>query len=1448
MMQGDLPLLSANVDKLSGKGVNVIVLEVRKGSEAVGNDLHLSFGVPVSNGGAPINRYRVEWDTTVGFDSGNLKFEDIVEDEILYEVNYVTVKAAADDMGGSIQLIYDGAVTDDISIMTANKIESEDIVRNKLEALPAINAVRVNRGHKINNGYTYSVTFQSVATGVDPQMLRFTEHKLTGTSPELSVEGKDCKSCRYLKGLTMGAAYYVRIRSCNVRGCSDPVAYNKSVIPKQLPSAPTSVKLAVVSGSQLEVFFNPPSNTGGATITSYIIEWDIVDSFNSNGVGKALGQSTIQGGAIAGSPPFTYLIGSSVPLNSTSTYFVRVAASNNVPAQQISPIQQPPDNRNWETSTPAALRPEDLVPNSPDSVLLSLVSKDTLRVIFQPPSRMGGVTAGKYMVEYDADQQFVSNKKGSRVVSTTALRTLYPGGPFMYDITGLTQGQVTYVRIKAHNGVGDGGGYGLARLAAPSYSIPRRSADPPSNIMISTASLQATPVRHIDVTWSMPKDNGGNQIKNYKIEWWSKLKEREIQSITIGNTHLADNNGTFLLKFNGGTSGTISHDVSATDLRWYIMNIKNNNNEYVIGPVEVSRSIHAHGYKWMITFVDEQTNPGDVPPLVMDGSNLRSASGNGKISFSVVEEHSGVRSQGFGESQKIYVSPQCTGGYFRLAFAQSGWSSYIPFDASVQNIEEALETLPTVGDVTVAKNASKSFWMVTFTTNTGNLPQLQIDAARLQGAGCTSRTFDGNNAVDTAAVKNCVECFPGETPNQYHVTYAPSITRSYQIQKLITGTTYVVQMSAVNDRGAGSVAIAMPKDIFIPMQVPGQPTATTVYTKPLTSSELYVNYSAPLSDGGAPIQGYKIEWDSSPSFGSSGKKEVRCPRYDIKEVQELRIKPPQGDSSSIKPSVGTQGTFRLQLTYNGVVHTTGVIRPDEVPMAADETPGHGDIATCNRKICFECTNGYPACKGSVQSRIEALDNVGQVEITRTAHGSKGEYSWSITFMSDLGNIPALKVVDNQVKTMNNNSADVLITTIGDGVTFPPCTGQQLVTGLVQGTMYFVRVTAFNQIGYGAAAYSKPTAQKPMVVPGVATGVTLQVVDGNSMRVFINPPQDDGGDTVTKYMVEWDILSNFSSGTNSSSLGKHEVTNLAGGAPFIYTIPSLATGVDYYVRVSCYNQMGYGLSTPSSPPYDHPRRLPTAPTKVKLGVTSSSKLTVAFDLPTDVGGDPISHFKVEWDRISNFQSRHSVPHKGEVEVDATKHRFYTISPEVGLSESITYYVRVSAKNLVGYGATQWPEPAFEQPTLQVPGVISTALVAPQTGVAGNLSVAWNYPRVPAHGLFCGGGGPQNLTLPDLCPTGMGSGQQADGGTPILSYKVEWDTSKWFNSTDPLPEHGFYVVTNLAGGEPFRYTIPNLTPTKKYFVRIFAYNARGDSAACAKSGLLCDGPVLSAVPSG
>ena len=688
----------------------------------------------------------------------------------------------------------------------------------------------------------------------------------------------------------------------------------------------------------------------------------------------------------------------------------------------------------------------------------------------------------------------------------------------------------------------------------------------------------------------------------------------------------------------------------------------------------------------------------------------------------------------------------------------------------------------------------------------------------------------------------CFNCVTGETPWQYHVVTLNNQIRTYQIQQLVTGTEYYVRLSASNARGFGAQTVSFPESIIPPYQVPGSPTAITVETKPQSNDQLLVNYVPPLSDSGTEIMQYRIEWDTSSTFGSAISKEVRCPTWPVNEIQQVSILPPAG-------GVVTNGTFQLELTYNGVTEISGVIEWDERAEASDEIAAGAatnDVASCT--ACSTCT-GFPACKGSLQSQLHRLANVPQnaVHVQRTAGAGAangaGGYTWSITF-AEIGNVPAMVVKNAQVMT-THGPAQVELTQVGDGALYPDCTAQQTISGLVQGTPYFVRLSAFNQVGYGLPAYSTPASQKPMVVPGPPTGVTLQVVSATSLRIFTNPPQDDGGDTVTKYKVEWDRASNFT----TSNFGYHELTMLSGGAPFIYTIPSLSMGERWYVRVAAYNQMGYGPYQTASPEYEVPRRLPTAPTNVRLGVTATNKLTVAFDLPGDIGGDAISHFKIEWDRVSNFQSRHALPHKGEVEVSAVTERSYTISPPGGLSENVVYYVRVSARNRVGYGAVQWSEPPFALPSYQIPGAVSSLSVAPQAGVAGNLTVQWNYPRVPSHGLFCGGGGPNgSVALPPMaCPTGMGRGTEADGGTPIQQYTIEWDTFTTFNSSDAA-HNGKAIITNLQGGEPFSYTINSLTSHKNYYVRVSAHNAQGESAMCNKNALLCDGAVAVAMPDG
>ena len=390
----------------------------------------------------------------------------------------------------------------------------------------------------------------------------------------------------------------------------------------------------------------------------------------------------------------------------------------------------------------------------------------------------------------------------------------------------------------------------------------------------------------------------------------------------------------------------------------------------------------------------------------------------------------------------------------------------------------------------------------------------------------------------------------------------------------------------------------------------------------------------------------------------------------------------------------------------------------------------------------------------------------------------------------------------------------------------------------------MRESAYNRMGYSLVSLSTPRSQKPMVPPGPPTGVTLQVISGKAIRIFLNPPQDDGGDTVGAYEIQWSKNSTF------DVYESHTLTTLSGGAPFIYTAQGLDMGESYYFRTAGINAMGRGSWQSSSPTFEHPRREPTAPTNVRLGITSASMLTVSFDTPTDIGGDPITFFKIEWDRLPNFQGKFSLPHKGEAQVDASKHRSYTISPPTGLQENTVYYVRVSARNVVGYGVQQLPVPAFAAPVGQVPGKVSGLVVKSQQGAPGNLTVSWNAPIVPDHQIFCGGGGPgSNVSgSPDACPVGMGRDTEADGGRPILYYQVHYDVSEFMNSTGTLQETGNALITNLAGGEPFHYTIPNLDVTKKYYVSVLAHNDVGNSRICKNTGVLCDGEKASAAPDG
>ncbi|RLN90850.1 hypothetical protein BBJ28_00020993, partial [Nothophytophthora sp. Chile5] len=89
---GDLPLLQSNASALSGDGVVAFTREVTKGSNAVGDQLWLSFDPPATDSGSPITKYQVRWDTSAAFTANPADFF-ITDPEILYRTQRITTSA-----------------------------------------------------------------------------------------------------------------------------------------------------------------------------------------------------------------------------------------------------------------------------------------------------------------------------------------------------------------------------------------------------------------------------------------------------------------------------------------------------------------------------------------------------------------------------------------------------------------------------------------------------------------------------------------------------------------------------------------------------------------------------------------------------------------------------------------------------------------------------------------------------------------------------------------------------------------------------------------------------------------------------------------------------------------------------------------------------------------------------------------------------------------------------------------------------------------------------------------------------------------------------------------------------------------------------------------------------------------------------------------------------------
>lgn len=671
--------------------------------------------------------------------------------------------------------------------------------------------------------------------------------------------------------------------------------------------------------------------------------------------------------------------------------------------------------------------------------------------------------------------------------------------------------------------------------------------------------------------------------------------------------------------------------------------------------------------------------------------------------------------------------------------------------------------------------------------------------------------------------------------------------------------------------------------VVLPIGLPGAPVNVTVARDPSGSgTALQVSYAPPPSSGGpgttaVPVSLYRVSWSPSRDFATAvGYLDVPC--RAAAPAQVVTITTVQTTVDGAGQSWGfSGGFFSLIVTRGGVAVSTQDIPYDATPDLASES------ALVPQGVFCETSSTRPAgspvladCQqpsGSLQAALEDVLGVGAIaSVTRIvrpgASAARNEYTWTVTLNASLGSSVTISegpfalayAGDATGQTVITGasvspSAAVTVAVVTAGAANPAgldaqCVSPQLVTGLVTGTPYYVRVTAYNPLGYGPGALASPAPLAPATVPGLPTAVSIAPASASQLRVQWGSPNDNGGEPVVAYRVSWGTGQDALTGALVGETGSVAVTYISDSGPYIRVISGLTPGVDYYVRVAATNVRGTGLAAASVPLADHPRALPSAPMTVATEAVSGTAIAVGWTPPIADGGDAVVQYRVDWDVESSFSSNRHMPHRGSVVVLAADDASATI---VNLAAGVNYFVRVSAGNAVGFGA---PTPgAPRAPAVTVPGYPSSIGVSAGQGCA-TLLVTFSPPLVPAAGIFCGGGGTAAPLVPTDCPAGSTAvSGVADGGSRVASWEVQYSVYADFRDVSPgAGGAGSVPVPISPAADP---TLPvavtlgpssgaNLQPGTLYFIRVAARNGQGTGPFCAREGPSCAGIALVASP--
>ncbi|MCY4421488.1 MAG: fibronectin type III domain-containing protein, partial [Acidimicrobiaceae bacterium] len=428
----------------------------------------------------------------------------------------------------------------------------------------------------------------------------------------------------------------------------------------------------------------------------------------------------------------------------------------------------------------------------------------------------------------------------------------------------------------------------------------------------------------------------------------------------------------------------------------------------------------------------------------------------------------------------------------------------------------------------------------------------------------------------------------------------------FTITSLVNGTSYLVQVRAVNADGEGAWSDRVQAT---PKPVPGRPDAPSLTPG---NGSLSVEWSAP-GEGGSAITSYDVRHRGAggQTWTEGDAATTGALPYTISSLvngtsYEVQVRAVNADGDGPWSDSATATPRTVPAAPDALAAAPG----DEQLEVSWSAPADGGSAITSYDVRYSGDSGMnwtevdAATAGALSYTVSPLVNGTSYEVQVRAVNAAGDGAWSDSAPGVPGApakpaVPSLTPGDGSFAVAwTAGAAGSAITSYdvrysGDsGMTWREVVAatagalSYTVSSLVNGTSYLVAVRAVNAVGHG------PWSESETGVPGLAIKPDAPVLAPGDARLSVSwSAPGDGGSAITSYDLQYSSDSGQTWTTVDPAWTQGALS---------YTISSLDNGMSYEVQVRAVNANGEGAwsdpsqATPSA-------EILVAPTAITLTV-------------------------------------------------------------------------------------------------------------------------------------------------------------------------------------------------------------------------------------------------------